>query len=134
MFAACFTGCDQNETTLNELGKEIDELKVNVTAAGIKAEEFAKEKERAEQLTKENADLTKQIADLKSAKTGSESTVIEQEKFGGVIAKKYEESKEWWPKPHEPPKGTPNVIIFLLDDVGFAQFECFGGLIETPNI
>ncbi|PHR90746.1 MAG: arylsulfatase, partial [Blastopirellula sp.] len=48
--------------------------------------------------------------------------------------KKYEESKEWWPKPHEPPKGTPNVIIFLLDDVGFAQFECFGGLIETPNI
>jgi arylsulfatase len=33
-----------------------------------------------------------------------------------------------------PPEGSPNVIIFLLDDVGFAQIGSFGGLIETPNI
>jgi len=28
----------------------------------------------------------------------------------------------------------PNVLVWLLDDVGFAQFACFGGLIATPNI
>ncbi len=54
--------------------------------------------------------------------------------FKGKIAKKYEDSKEWWPEPVRPPKGAPNVIIFLLDDVGFAQIKSFGGLIETPNI
>ena len=56
------------------------------------------------------------------------------EGFGGVIAKKYSESKEWWAPETRPPKDAPNVIIFLLDDVGFAQVGSFGGLIETPNI
>ncbi len=55
-------------------------------------------------------------------------------KFKGKIAKRYEDSKEWWPEPVTPPKGAPNVIIFLLDDVGFAQIGSFGGLIDTPNI
>ena len=54
--------------------------------------------------------------------------------FKGKIAKTYEESKEWWPEKKRPPKDAPNVIIFLLDDVGFAQVGSFGGLIETPNI
>ncbi len=54
--------------------------------------------------------------------------------FGGVIAKKYEDSKEWWAPPAGAPEGAPNVLILLLDDVGFAQFGSFGGLIETPNI
>ncbi len=56
------------------------------------------------------------------------------QEFKGKIAKSYEESQEWWPEPVRPPKGAPNVIIFLLDDVGFAQVGSFGGLIETPNI
>jgi arylsulfatase A-like enzyme len=54
--------------------------------------------------------------------------------FGGVIAKSYEDSKEWWPEPARPPEDAPNVIIFLLDDTGFAQIGSFGGLVETPNI
>ncbi len=54
--------------------------------------------------------------------------------FGGKIARTYAESKEWWPPEVRPPKGAPNVIIFLLDDVGFAQIGCFGGLSDTPNI
>jgi arylsulfatase len=54
--------------------------------------------------------------------------------FKGKIAKKYEDSKEWWPPQVRPPKGAPNVIIFLLDDVGFAHIGSFGGLIQTPNI
>ncbi len=54
--------------------------------------------------------------------------------FGGVIAESYEDSVEWWPEPEMPREGSPNVVIFLLDDVGFAQIGSFGGLIETPNI
>jgi arylsulfatase len=54
--------------------------------------------------------------------------------FGGKIARSYEDSVEWWPEPVEPPEGAPNVIIFLLDDVGFAQIGSFGGLIDTPVI
>jgi arylsulfatase len=56
------------------------------------------------------------------------------QEFKGKIAKTFEESQEWWAEPARPPKGAPNVIIFLLDDVGFAQFGSFGGLIDTPNI
>ena len=56
------------------------------------------------------------------------------EGFGGVIAESYEESQEWWPAEEVPNEDAPNVIIFLLDDVGFAQVESFGGLIHTPNI
>lgn len=54
--------------------------------------------------------------------------------FGGKIAKSYEESKEWWAPEVRPKKDAPNIIIFLLDDVGFAQVGSFGALIETPNI
>ncbi len=33
-----------------------------------------------------------------------------------------------------PPEGAPNVVLVVLDDVGFAQLGCFGSTIETPNI
>jgi len=57
------------------------------------------------------------------------------EGFGGVIAERYDDSEEWWPAYDEPDADAPNVIIFLLDDVGFAQLAgSFGGLIETPTI
>jgi arylsulfatase len=56
------------------------------------------------------------------------------EGFGGVIAERYEDSQEWWPPEELPEPDAPNIIIFLLDDVGFSQVGSFGGLIETPNI
>jgi arylsulfatase len=56
------------------------------------------------------------------------------EGFGGVIAESYSDSQEWWAPYKEPKEDAPNVIIFLLDDVGFAQVGSFGALINTPNI
>jgi arylsulfatase A-like enzyme len=35
--------------------------------------------------------------------------------------------------PLRPPKGAPNVLIVLLDDVGFAASSAFGGAISTPT-
>ena len=70
----------------------------------------------------------------------SEFTIIDGVKtkniegFDGVVAKNYADSEEWWAPYETPNEDAPNVIIFLLDDVGFAQVGSFGGLIETPNI
>jgi arylsulfatase A-like enzyme len=36
-------------------------------------------------------------------------------------------------EPLRPPKGAPNVLIVLLDDVGFASSSSFGGPCRTPN-
>jgi arylsulfatase len=31
-------------------------------------------------------------------------------------------------------QARPNVLVWMLDDVGFAQLSCYGGLVDTPNI
>jgi len=56
------------------------------------------------------------------------------QEFKGKIVESYAESKEWWPTSPKPPVGTPNAIILLLDDTGFAHLSSFGGLVETPNM
>ncbi len=54
--------------------------------------------------------------------------------FDGKVGKTYKESTEKWQTPVAAPKGAPNVIVILLDDVGFGQTSTFGGLIPTPNL
>ncbi len=55
------------------------------------------------------------------------------EEFKGVIGKTLADSKEYWPEPVKAPKGAPNVVWILLDDVGFGAASAFGGLIQTPT-
>jgi len=38
------------------------------------------------------------------------------------------------PDPAPAAAQRPNVLVWMLDDVGFAQLSSFGGLVETPNI
>ena len=38
------------------------------------------------------------------------------------------------PQPSTKVDQRPNVIIWMMDDVGFAQLSSFGGLVNTPNI
>ncbi len=54
--------------------------------------------------------------------------------FEGSIGTTYEESESAWQKVPAAPEGAPNVIVILLDDVGFGQTSTFGGLIPTPNL
>lgn len=54
--------------------------------------------------------------------------------FAGVIGKTYKESKEDWPKLPTPPAGAPNIVVILLDDVGFGQTSTFGGPVQTPEL
>lgn len=57
----------------------------------------------------------------------------QEQPYQGKIGKTLADSKEWWPQPVTPPKGSPNVIWILLDDVGFGASSTFGGLIKTPT-
>ncbi len=40
-------------------------------------------------------------------------------KFGGEIRDNAAQSKPWWPPRVVPPKGAPNVLLIMTDDVGF---------------
>ena len=46
----------------------------------------------------------------------------------------YRDTTAHWPTPVRPAAGAPNVLVILWDDVGFAQFGCYGSPIATPNV
>ncbi|HEY1328024.1 MAG TPA: arylsulfatase [Casimicrobiaceae bacterium] len=54
--------------------------------------------------------------------------------FGGTIGRTLSESTPWWPAPLRAPAGAPNVVVILLDDLGYSDFGCFGAEIRTPCI
>src|SRR6478672_6072588 len=53
--------------------------------------------------------------------------------FGGVVNRTAKQSVPWWPAPNLPDESSPNVVVVLLDDAGFAHFGCYGAPIETPT-
>ncbi|MBI1249529.1 sulfatase-like hydrolase/transferase [bacterium] len=55
-------------------------------------------------------------------------------RFEGKIGRTYQDSVADWQLPVAAPTGSPNIIVVLLDDVGFGQTSTFGGLIPTPNL
>ncbi len=53
--------------------------------------------------------------------------------FGGRIGTTVPESVPEWPPAHAPVPGrAPNVLVVVLDDVGFSDFGCYGSEIATP--
>ncbi|MEW4570670.1 arylsulfatase [Tautonia sp. JC769] len=54
--------------------------------------------------------------------------------FGGKIGRTYADSTPDYPEPVEAPEGSPNVLLILLDDVGFGMCSTFGGPVDTPNL
>jgi arylsulfatase len=66
---------------------------------------------------------------LKDLKTYPEGTP-----FTGTIGRTAASSEPAWPMPPRARQGAPNVLVFLLDDVGFAQLGCFGADIATPTV
>jgi arylsulfatase A-like enzyme len=50
------------------------------------------------------------------------------------IGKTVGESQPHWPEVPIRPKGAPNILVILFDDVGFSDFGCYGSPIATPAI
>jgi arylsulfatase A-like enzyme len=45
-----------------------------------------------------------------------------------------EKAATHWPRPATAPRGAPNVVLILLDDVGFSASSVFGGPVRTPAL
>jgi len=66
--------------------------------------------------------------------SGAQETLPRPEQpFKGHIGRTVKDSTPDFPKGVEAPKGAPNVLLILTDDVGFGASSTFGGPIETPT-
>ena len=62
------------------------------------------------------------------------SDKLPAEEFKGIIGATYRTSTPYWPERAKPPTGAPNIVLLVLDDVGFAHLGCYGSDISTPRI
>lgn len=53
---------------------------------------------------------------------------------GAIVGRTLAESTPWWPTTPTAPPGAPNVVIVLMDDMGFSDIGPFGSEIDTPNL
>jgi arylsulfatase A-like enzyme len=54
--------------------------------------------------------------------------------FRGTIGATRDDSKSDWPLRPKAHAGAPNIILILLDDVGFGATSVFGGPVDTPEL
>src|SRR5215204_1902252 len=54
--------------------------------------------------------------------------------FAGKIGRTYSESEPAWPPTVAARPGAPNIIVVLLDDLGFSDIGPFGSEIATPTL
>ena len=58
----------------------------------------------------------------------------EAQEVQGKIGRTLEDSEEYWPEPVRASEGAPNVLVWLIDDMGFGHASPFGGLTPTPTL
>ena len=54
--------------------------------------------------------------------------------FTGTVGRTVSQSKADYPLPLKVAQGSPNVLLILLDDVGFGMCSPFGGPVPTPHL
>lgn len=54
--------------------------------------------------------------------------------FPGVIGLTTDQSSPAWPELTRAREGSPNVLLIVLDDVGYGQIGCYGSPIRTPHL
>lgn len=59
-----------------------------------------------------------------------------KKRFQGRIALDARNAESDWSafEPPKAPEDAPNILYIVWDDIGFGAFDCFGGLIDTPNM
>ncbi len=58
---------------------------------------------------------------------------IPEPPFKGKVGLRPQDSEKDFPEGVKPPKGAPNILLILTDDVGFGASSTFGGPIPTPT-
>ncbi|MEV0085059.1 arylsulfatase [Saccharopolyspora sp. NPDC050642] len=53
--------------------------------------------------------------------------------FGGEIGRTFAESKPWWP-PAARAGGAPNIVVVIVDDLGYSDIGPYGSEVDTPNL
>jgi arylsulfatase len=56
------------------------------------------------------------------------------EDFTGTIGRTMGQSRPAWRPERRARDGAPNIVVVLLDDLGFSDFSPYGGEIDTPNV
>ncbi|WP_280440471.1 arylsulfatase [Nocardia brasiliensis] len=56
------------------------------------------------------------------------------ESFGGAIGRTTADSTPEWTYPPTAPAGAPNIVVVLVDDMGYSDIGPFGSEIETPTL
>jgi arylsulfatase len=54
--------------------------------------------------------------------------------FAGKLDPDRAKAQPAWPELAKAPKGAPNIVVVLLDDVGFSASSTFGGVAQTPTL
>src|SRR3979411_1998166 len=57
-----------------------------------------------------------------------------EQPFKGHIGRTVGDSTKDFPQEVKAPKGAPNVLLILTDDVGFGASSTFGGPVPTPTM
>lgn len=70
-----------------------------------------------------------------AAQDGQPTLPYAEQKFRGNVGTTYVDSDPaQFPAPISAPEGAPNVLLVLLDDVGFGQFALAGGGVPSPSM
>jgi arylsulfatase len=67
-------------------------------------------------------------------RAGGDVLPMPPQPFRGTINLRAKDSKSDFPQPVQAPKDAPNILLVLLDDVGFGATSTFGGPCNTPTL
>ncbi len=91
-------------------------------------------RQKMQHLTMEFALVAMWLATLPTAAGAQTQLPQPDPEFKGKIGETYKDSTPSYPQPVKAAKGSPNVLLILLDDVGYGMCSTFGGPVPTPHL